>query len=53
MVAAALGSADEALGLLRRGFASGLPYGAWVHAHPAFESMRNDPAYTILTVPIE
>lgn len=50
-IAALLGDRDRAVSLLADAFANGLRYNIYVHANPAFASIRTDPRYIRLMAP--
>ena len=52
IIAAALGEPDEAIDLLRDSFNQGFPYGLALHNDPAFETLRQLPAYQQLVAPV-
>ncbi|MEJ2548030.1 MAG: BTAD domain-containing putative transcriptional regulator [Gemmatimonadota bacterium] len=48
---ASLGQADRAIGVLRRAFAAGLPFGVELHAWPTFRSLAPSPQFSALIRP--
>jgi hypothetical protein len=50
-IAALLGDRDRAVSLLADSFANGLRYNIYVHANPAFASIRTDPRFVRLMAP--
>jgi tetratricopeptide (TPR) repeat protein/TolB-like protein len=52
LVEASLGRTAAALALLRRAFAEGLHFGAYLHLHPALDPLRREPGFQRLIEPV-
>ena len=50
-IAAALGDRERAVNLLQDGFSRGSAYGIWLHREPAFDGLRDYPAFMELLRP--